>query len=241
MILYRTTLTMAPFDPVRIPIEGHEPSSVPQIFALSMAPALWRADAEFHWLSEQELRRVHAMASAKRRAQFVAGRWLLRHAARSIFGSDAILSVSETPQRGPGLALENRPGAPVVSLSHSAEMVICGVARSWALGVDVEAIRPRSDWEGLAAFTLHPHERSRIDGLRGAERWRQFFCVWTLKEALGKALGIGLALPFNRIKISRDGGIVEAPEECGLDEREWRFATLDPGAGMVGAVAWCGD
>lgn len=229
---------MAAFDPMRISVPGRDPSVSPQVFALSMR----RASRPTGTCVDEPVARqslgIRPVPGAKRRAQFAAGRWLLDYAGRSLYGVNAVLAVSENPGRGPVLTVENRAEVPAASLSHSGATVLCGVARNGALGVDVERIRPRSNWEGLTAFALHPRERKRINAMPETLRWAQFFRVWTLKEALGKALGIGLALPFDRIEISGADEIAEAPVDCGLCGTGWHLAALNLGADMAAAIAW---
>ena len=116
--------------------------------------------------------------------------------------------------------------------------MLCGIARSGRLGVDVERIRPRRDWEGLAQVVLHPLEREELGLLSENLRWTGFYRAWTLKEALGKALGVGLALPFDRIRVSAEGRLEEGAAIAGLSAARWRFRTLDAGPGLAAAVAW---
>jgi 4'-phosphopantetheinyl transferase len=136
------------------------------------------------------------------------------------------------------VTLDGAPAPAAVSLSHSGDVVICGLAPSGLLGVDVERVRPRKQWDGLAEFALHPSERRRLDELPDAARWRGFYRLWTLKEALAKALGVGLALPFNRISFSADNQIDAAPPGGEFDAGVWNFYTPQLGHGYAAAAAW---
>jgi 4'-phosphopantetheinyl transferase len=171
-----------------------------------------------------------------RRAQFAAGRSLLHHAAREVFGA-AKYRVEVADER-PVVTLEGAGAPAAVSLSHSADVVVCGVARAGLLGVDVERIRPRKQWEGLAEFALHPSELRRLEELPEAARWRGFYRAWTLKEALAKALGVGLALPFNRISFDAQNRIEAAPPGEEFADGVWNFYTPQLGSGYAAAAAW---
>jgi 4'-phosphopantetheinyl transferase EntD len=172
----------------------------------------------------------------RRRAQFEAGRRLLHHAAREVFGA-ATYRVEVVDER-PVVTLEGAPAPAAASLSHSADVVICGLAASGLLGVDVERIRPRKQWEGLAEFALHPDESRRLEELPDADRWQGFYRVWTLKEALAKALGVGLALPFNRISFDAQNRIEAAPSGAEFANGVWNFYTPQLGSGYAAAAAW---
>ncbi len=80
-----------------------------------------------------------------------------------------------------------------VSVSHgrgTAAVALCRSPRVH-LGVDVETVRPLAA-RALAHGYLAAAEAHWLDGLAAAERSRAFLWLWTQKEAVGKALGLGL-------------------------------------------------
>jgi 4'-phosphopantetheinyl transferase len=204
---------------------------------MAIPPAFVGADAEPAWLSGEEKTARAAMGSLRRRAQFAAGRWLLHHAGTFVLGRNARYRVQLTEER-PFLAIEGAKAPMAASLSHSGDRVLCALAPSGLVGVDVERIRARKRWDELASFALHPAERERLDGLEGEARWQGFYRVWTLKEAMAKALGVGLALPFNRIAFSADNRIDSAPGGREFARGAWHFYTLALGADYAAAAAW---
>jgi 4'-phosphopantetheinyl transferase len=215
---------------------------LPPVFSLRIDDFAAPPGAKFDWLSQEEKRLLDTMGSAKRRAQFAAGRWLLHHSAREALGGAAFRV--EVRDERPVVAVDGSPAPAAASLSHAADFVLCGVAPSGLLGVDVELVRPRKQWEGIAEFALHPAERRRLSGLAERELWPAFYQLWTLKEALSKALGVGLAMPFNRICLSESGHdgdtrIEDAPSDCGLGDAPWKLGTISMPAGLAAALAWC--
>jgi 4'-phosphopantetheinyl transferase len=210
-----------------------------QYYVMTIPDRLFGEDAEFPWLSATERRAAAAFTGRKRRAQYAAGRLLLRGALDGTPGAPAGGWQVGAGARGkPEIANGTDGPAPVVSLSHCGSLALCAVRRSGGLlGVDVERCAPRrSDWIELARLALHPREAERLAGLAGPERWRGFYRCWTLKEALAKALGAGLALPFDRIAFSGDGRLEAAPDTCA--DASWRFVAFDVGGDFVGAAAW---
>ncbi|MDV9175751.1 4'-phosphopantetheinyl transferase superfamily protein [Streptomyces sp. W16] len=80
-----------------------------------------------------------------------------------------------------------------VSVSHGRGAVAVALCRSSRvdLGVDVESVRPLAAL-ALARGYLTPAEADWLGGLAAVERDRAFLWLWTQKEAVGKALGLGL-------------------------------------------------
>ena len=95
-----------------------------------------------------------------------------------------------------------RPGLHY-SLSHSKEYAAIAVAQS-PLGVDVEDPRELVDMGSLALSTFHPGEASAILSRSGKDAEAAFFCCWTRKEAVVKALGSGLFMPLDCFEVSVD-------------------------------------
>ena len=95
------------------------------------------------------------------------------------------------------------PYPPSFNLSHARGLVACGVlqtsaaARNVSVGVDVEVIRAFDHQADIAAEYFSPLERESLAQLpMDSPQWlERFFDVWTLREARGKALGLGLSLP----------------------------------------------
>ncbi|MBK6016255.1 4'-phosphopantetheinyl transferase superfamily protein [Streptomyces sp. MBT53] len=80
-----------------------------------------------------------------------------------------------------------------VSVSHGRGAVAVALCRSPRvdLGVDVEPVRPLAAL-AVARGYLAPAEADWLGGLAAVERDRAFLWLWTQKEAVGKALGLGL-------------------------------------------------
>lgn len=133
--------------------------------------------------------------------------------------------------------LKQRAASPVRSLSHSNGMaaVLCGSAGS-AVGVDIEYIRPR-DFASLAEWVAQPHEQIEL----AARGWQadDFYELWTLKEALLKAGGLGF--PEAMKAVGRQPG---TGGKTGLHVQGcggWRGVTYKIGRDFMLACVWRGE
>ncbi|MDR1265297.1 MAG: 4'-phosphopantetheinyl transferase superfamily protein [Propionibacteriaceae bacterium] len=89
-----------------------------------------------------------------------------------------------------------------VSFSHSEDIVMVAACADESVGVDVERITRYP--EKVANRMFSTAELRRLNRFDGVERDIEFFRVWTLKEAISKAWGLGMAMHFPQITVSRD-------------------------------------
>ncbi|MCO6419617.1 4'-phosphopantetheinyl transferase superfamily protein, partial [Siccirubricoccus sp. KC 17139] len=126
--------------------------------------------------------------------------------------------------------------ATALSLSHAEGLVACAVAQGAAVGLDVESLaacaahRP----EQLAAV-LPAAERAMIAAAPPERRVALLARLWTLREAVGKALGTGLGAPE-----LRGCTLQAAPPGFGLGPvppGAWELRCFAPAPTHCGAVA----
>lgn len=89
---------------------------------------------------------------------------------------------------------------PAVSLSHSRGWIACAVGPGPDLGIDIEMPRIGRDLDGIAEAAFGPRERDRAAGNPAA-----FYRIWTLREAMAKATGQGMAMVADRVDRAADG------------------------------------
>ncbi|MDI9470239.1 MAG: 4'-phosphopantetheinyl transferase superfamily protein [Bacillota bacterium] len=114
---------------------------------------------------------------------------------QSVFGEDAVSSMTVSSFGKPIL-----PNGPCFNLSHSGNMVVL-LADEQPVGVDVELITPYSQTVAKKVFTAV--EQSWLSRQATDEA---FFRLWTGKEAIMKALGLGFHLPPERFEIRPEEG-----------------------------------
>lgn len=123
------------------------------------------------------------------------------------------------------------PDAPVPSfnLTHADGLAAVAVTRGAAIGVDAERIGGNASAVADSAGLFAAHETAAIEACPPDERAARFLEYWTLKEARVKAVGGGLALPFDRPAFRFPGGpSIElcAEEEAGAHGPGWKFWQL---------------
>ncbi len=128
------------------------------------------------------------------------------------------------------------------NLSHSGAFAAYALAEALEIGIDVEEMRALTDLERLARRTFSAGECADLFTLDGEPRIRGFYDCWTRKEAVIKALGLGLSYPLDRFRVSLLPGEAPAVFEIeGGDAEEWQIHSLDVAEGYVGALAYRGE
>lgn len=87
------------------------------------------------------------------------------------------------------------------SLSHTEGLVAVAVARDCEVGVDVERIHRPVDLPLIAPSLLSGSERRWFAALSPEQQRTVFFNMWTLKEAVLKARGVGIAEGLHHIAL----------------------------------------
>ncbi|MDR3103407.1 MAG: 4'-phosphopantetheinyl transferase AcpT [Yokenella regensburgei] len=113
------------------------------------------------------------------RAGWHAGRVLLAHAL-----SPSPLPELVTHQNGkPAFA-----GTPRLwfNLSHSGDDIALAISDEGEIGCDIEVVRPRKNWQGVAEAVFSDGERQQLTDAPEPERLNLFWQIWTRKEAILK-------------------------------------------------------
>jgi 4'-phosphopantetheinyl transferase len=123
---------------------------------------------------------------------------------------------------------------PAVSLSHTGGTVAVAMAQAGALGIDIEGHRPR-DFPALAAQAFGPVEQEEV-AMSGGDG---FYRIWTLREAMAKATGEGLALAVNGRDLV-EGGVSGSVQRTQRGGRVWHLAHVQIAPDCSVAVAHAG-
>ena len=127
---------------------------------------------------------------------------------------------------------------PHFSLSHSHGLVACALSHDVPLGIDIEPIGRRAPL-GVAQTFFSIDERAWLFDLPPAERPLGFFRLWTLKEALIKATGKGLAQSLRGFAIGFDPPSVRFADPANAALGPWCFMQTAVARHVMGLV-WRG-
>jgi 4'-phosphopantetheinyl transferase len=116
-------------------------------------------------------------------------------------------------------------------------VVLFAFAALHELGVDVERIRPIREAGDIARAHFTSQERQALEAAFPTDQPRTFFRIWARKEALVKALGIGLTADLSSVDVlNRPEPVPHAtPAAVELSEN-WALADFDVGAGFAAAL-----
>ena len=125
------------------------------------------------------------------------------------------------------------------NLSHSGSWIVAAFARSFAVGIDVEALSAKSASAKVIEYVLSERESLVLQGLPPHQQTAAFFKGWTSKEAFFKGIGVGLSGGLKSIEVSVDpdqpARLVSAPPEYRPDL--WQLHTLEFSDGYAATLA----
>jgi 4'-phosphopantetheinyl transferase len=166
-------------------------------------PALARGVPPDGLLSRPETEKFNSLKTDKRRRDWLLGRWTAKHLIQQVLAQEKgellPLKLIEIGNNADGVPTVNGQWSTVncqssLSISHSQDHAFCAVREGGgAIGVDLERIEPRHAGFAVAYFTdveqeriTHHASRFTYDALVTA--------VWSAKEAVLKALHLGLSV-----------------------------------------------
>ena len=212
-------------------------------------------------MASDELRRARRFREARLRSRWMAARALLRHLLSLELDRDPGDVRLQTTDRGKPYL----PGDEVAfNLSHSGPHLVIALAPLGRVGVDVECIRPLPE---LTPLVERHFTRAEADMIFSAPRsapsgsgcpgsdfpadppeddgtLRAFFRTWVRKEALLKAVGLGISAPLDRFQVavapdpSHQTNLLLHNELPGEEEVPWQVRSIAAPFGAVAAVAW---
>lgn len=195
------------------------------------------------WLSPEERGRASRFHFDRDRRHYLAHRGALRWVLSGYLSARPGQIRLERDRRGkPCLAGEDEAGLQF-SVSHSGSLGLYAFRRGLPVGVDVEWITPGFEWEEVATTAFSGRERRALIALPDEQKLEGFFAVWTRKEALSKAVGLGLRAGLASLEVPT------YPECVGWSRRsveipggkvDCSLVDLSPGDGCRGALALVG-
>ena len=185
-------------------------------------------------LSEDERGKVEGMLREQAAMRAIVTRGLLRHTLAGYLHCDpsglqfAVGEYGKPELAGRQLAF---------NLSHTEDSLLLAVSNLQTVGVDVETVKPRKSLREIARRCFSAREFAHWQRLPPAEQTRQFFRLWTIKEAFVKAVGRGIALGLERceVDIDKPDAFSAVPEEY-APASAWQLSELELGDQLAAAL-----
>jgi 4'-phosphopantetheinyl transferase len=201
-------------------------------------------------LDDVERARAHRYVRSEDQVRFAA----TRSALRELLGAHINVIPGKLVFAATARGRPELPDYPSLSfnVSHSGDAALIAISDQRVVGVDVESLDSLSDWRELAALVCTEEERCEVQAAPESRQHELFMRCWVAKEALLKALGVGIGegLLGLRVDPTREG--VQQPivkegarlaDACGL-----HFHWLSDIDGHPGCIAygparihWAGD
>ncbi len=161
----------------------------------------WCLDYVLHTSERQE---YLALTNLPRKREWFCGRIAAKEAVRrllksshnlSVCSADVIVTTNELGQPfATGKWIEIVGAEPYLSISHKAGIAVAIAAHKLAsrgVGIDVEVIEPKES--GFETLAFLPEEITELQKAVGPNKDKLVIQYWSAKEAVGKALGLGLS------------------------------------------------
>lgn len=160
------------------------------------------ADADWGLLDAEEGARALRLRRHADRVRFVATRAALRRLLAERLGCAPRALRFETGPHGKPRLRRGRAGQPALdfNVSHAGGFALIALSRRGAVGIDIERCNPDLDTARLEPQVLSPLER-RMEACRRPD----FFECWVVKEAVLKALGLGIAEHLGQLSVLNPG------------------------------------
>jgi len=190
-------------------------------------------------LSGSELGKYSAFRFSKRRDEWLLGRWTAKSLAHSLPGYQQYpldqIEILNTSEGAPYIQLADgtRPEG-CLTISHSGHLAMCALTtvEGLRMGADLEKIEARTETFILDYFT--PAECSLVESTPAENRAEVVTMIWSAKESMLKALGVGLRWDTRSVEVRSMQGIPYA----GNSDLAWN--KIEIGEQNPGGRAWSG-
>lgn len=153
-------------------------------------------------LDDEERRRWDRFVVQGARRQFALCRAALRiNLCERLGCANDELSFGYLEHGKPFARVNGTPSPASFNVSHSGLNGLIGFAEHDGLGVDLEERAPDRNFDGIGSSVYGPGERRALTAAAGPQKADVFYRLWSLKEALIKALGTGFSLNPSRFEV----------------------------------------
>ncbi|MCY3876004.1 MAG: 4'-phosphopantetheinyl transferase superfamily protein [Rhodobacteraceae bacterium] len=202
-----------------------------EILHVDLSPNESHDQAALAWLDCTEYQRWQRFRVERARRQFSRCRAALRMCLCERLGCrNDRLAFGAGKYGKPFAMIDGRASEAAFNVSHSHEHGLIAFGTDGVrLGVDVETRRARDTLRLASESVFGKCERDALAGLSGWDWYVLFFRLWTVKEALIKALGTGFSLNPRKFEVPQ--GVLEGDSSSRfrfphLPDNQWLVADL---------------
>lgn len=193
-------------------------------------------------LNPEEIIQLERMRFPNRQQQFLVTRVAIRCILSFYFSSVSPSSWTFTRNQygKPKIDCKEIPDNFSFNISHTDKLVSIAVSFADVLGIDIEYVNRRTDVLGIANSFFSTSEAASLRQLDPTLQRDRFFDLWTLKEALIKAIGHGLSIPLNQFNysFSNSGKInLDFDDQWVYPRADWHFWQILPSKSHKTAIA----
>jgi 4'-phosphopantetheinyl transferase len=190
-----------------------------------------QAQAIYPLLSPTEKDRAENFKFDTHRLKFIAARANLRKIlSYYLLMRPESICFTENQYGKPMLDSTQHPSGIFFNLSHAHKIALYAISPVENIGIDIEFMDRKVDFDGIATRFFSKKESQHIQSITAIEKkTRDFFKIWTAKEAFIKAVGRGLSFPLKEFDISFKKGKVFLAHIDGdtYQARDWVLFPLE--------------
>jgi 4'-phosphopantetheinyl transferase len=193
------------------------------------------------FLSPAELQKYSTFRFPKRRDEWLLGRWTAKSLVHSILGYQHYsldqIEIHNAPEGAPYIQLPERSApAECLTISHSGNLALCAIATGLDLqvGTDLEKVEART--KTFIMDYLTPSERQLVNNHPAETRALVVTLIWSAKESMLKALGVGLRRDTRMVEVRGLDGMLPTRK----DQGKWQNIQLGekPASDRAWAAWW---
>lgn len=207
---------------------------------------IWAADLDQWNLScleaVQELPETEAKKAGRfrfeiHRTRYIKGHYLLRALLGMYLGTDFYDREFHVNKHGkPALKNTKTEDTILFNISNSENIYVCAFSQNRDIGIDIEKNHDLPEMDQIMERFFSPDEKKIFRSFSQDAKKTSFFKYWARKEALLKAMGVGLSMPLDEVKVlcaNNDGSRVFTKH----NGTEWILDDIDILDGFASALA----
>lgn len=214
------------------------PDARVSLFACRLAHDDAPTDALAAWLSPAEHARAARFGTPTLRQRYILGRATLRALLGERLGMPPHAVDIVRGRRGrPQL---RAPAGLDFNVSHTADLLLVGLATGVTIGVDVERADRAINTSGIARRCLTAAEQQIVAALAPEAARLDVLERWTCKEAMSKATGDAMSAPFRALDVRLVGGPSLVAGPAPYDPGDWALRAVEIAGYRATLALWSG-